>query len=174
MFLLGKPLSWLFEAKQDFVSDTFVIGPEAIVIHNEIMQPKLGNGLIGVNLTLDVNQVQGGGSGSRSRLDGEPTVPTVKKQEPQSVLTRETDPWKPEHVERILREVTLRWDITETEHDTAQTTIAEFADCFALFIKEVNTILGAVHTVAQKNAPMFAYFVKTYILLNANIIKKSD
>ena len=33
------------------------------------------------------------------------------------------------------------------------------------------------YTVAQKTAPMFAYFVKTYILLNANIIKnliKSD
>ena len=122
-----------------------MIGPEATVIHNEIIQPKLGDGLIGVNLTLDMKQVQGGELGSSSRLNGEPTVPAMKEQEPQSVLTRKTDPWKPEHVERILRKVTLRWGITETEHDTAWTTITEFADCFALSIKEVNAIPGAVH-----------------------------
>ena len=42
-------------------------------------------------------------------------------------------------------EVTLGWDIMEAEHDTAQTTIAEFTDCFALSIKEISTIPGAVH-----------------------------
>ena len=88
-FLLGKPLLQLFEAKQDFVSDTVMIGPEAMVIHNEIMQPKLGDGLIGVNLTLDIKQVQGGELGSISRLNGEPTMPTVKEQKPQLVLTEE-------------------------------------------------------------------------------------
>ena len=60
VFLLGKPLLRLFGAKQDFISDMVMIGPEATVIHNEIMQQKLGNSLIGVNLTLDVKQAQGG------------------------------------------------------------------------------------------------------------------
>ena len=29
-------------------------------------------------------------------------------------------------------------------------------------------------TVAQKTAPIFAYFVKTYILFDADMIEKSD
>ena len=52
-----------------------------------------------MNLTLDIKQVM------------------VEKPGPniQSILTRGTDPWKPEWVARILKEITIGWDITNTE-----------------------------------------------------------
>ena len=87
-FLLGKPLLWLSNARQDFVSDTVVIGPKVIVIHNEIKQLELGDKLLGINIILDKEQVE------EKRLESinEPITSTVKDKEPQSVLMRETDP----------------------------------------------------------------------------------
>ena len=126
-FLLGKPLLCRFNAEQDFSSDTVIIRatPELTPINlcNEINQPALRDEIIGMNLTLDVKQ-----------------GPNI-----QSILMRGTDPWKPEQVARILKEITIGWDITNTEQAKVQDTIAEFADCFALSIKEVNAILGAIH-----------------------------
>ena len=141
-FLLRKPLLRLFDAKQDFVSDTVIIGPKTTVLHNKIKQPNLSNGLIGTNLLLDMKQAEKGGP--ESKVEG-PAEPIAKNQNPESTLTRETCPWKPECVERILKEVTFGWDITESERNTAKAIIAEFADCFVLSIKEVNTIPGAMH-----------------------------
>ncbi|KDR76580.1 hypothetical protein GALMADRAFT_43209, partial [Galerina marginata CBS 339.88] len=63
----------------------------------------------------------------------------------ESILTRKTQPQKPERVARILQEVTIGPDITEEQCKTVQELLTEFADCFALSIKEVNAIPGAVH-----------------------------
>ena len=85
--------------------------------------------MIGMNLTLDIKQATMEGLNSSQ----------------QSILTRGTDPWKPERVARILKEVAIGWDINDAEQSTVQDTITEFADCFALSMKEVNVIPGAVH-----------------------------
>ena len=67
------------------------------------------------------------------------------KTEPESALTRESDPYKPERVKRIVQEVTIGPDITDDQCRTVQVLLEEYADCFALSIKEVNAIPGAVH-----------------------------
>ena len=67
------------------------------------------------------------------------------KTEPESALTRESDPYKPERVKRIMQEVTIGPDITDDQCRTVQVLLEEYADCFALSIKEVNAIPGAVH-----------------------------
>ena len=130
-FLLGKPLLHQFNAKQDFSLDTVTIckAPGTEPTYNEIRQLALRDEIVGMNLTLDVKQAMMEGSNSSH----------------QSVLTRGTNPWKPERVARILKEVTIGWDIDDAEWNTVQDTIAEFADCFALSMKDVNAILGAIH-----------------------------
>ena len=89
-FLLGKPLLHLFKAKQDFAMHTVTIcsaqGLNLTILCNEIAQPRPGNNTIQMNLTLDIKQVM---------------------KESESILKRQTDPWKPEHVARLLKEVTL-------------------------------------------------------------------
>ena len=60
---------------------------------------------------------------------------TEKERDPDSILTRETDPWKPERVMRIRREVTIGPDITEGQRQMVHELLTEFADCFALSIK---------------------------------------
>ena len=79
----------------------------------------------------------------------------MEDQELESILTREMHPWNPKCIMRILKEVKFRWDISEIEQSTTQSIIAEFADCFALSIKEVNAIPGAVHKL---NIPEGAVF----------------
>ena len=37
-------------------------------------------------------------------------------------------------------------------------------------INHLKTVINPVTTVAQKTAPMFAYYMKTHVLLNADII----
>ena len=137
-FLLGKPLLCLFKAKQDFAMDTVTIcsaqSLKPTILCNEIVQPRLGDNAIQMNLTLDIKQAT---------------------KESESILTRQTDPWKPKCVARILKEVTLGWDILGTEHDTIQAIIMEFADFFALAVKEVNVIPGAVHKLSIPEGTIF-------------------
>jgi len=61
-----------------------------------------------------------------------------------TILTRATDPFKPERVARVVMEVTIGEDLTEEQRALVETIIREFADCFALSMKEVNAIPGAV------------------------------
>ena len=85
-FLLGKPLLRRFNAEKKFSSDTVIIctTPESTPINlcNKINQLALRDEIIGMNLTLDIKQAM------------------VEKPGPniQSILTRGTDPWKPEWV----------------------------------------------------------------------------
>src|SRR5271168_4255158 len=73
--------------------------------------------------------------------------PTSKtpKIDPDSILTRENDPYKPERVQKIKQEVTIGPDVTNEQRQIVLNTLEEYADCFALSMKEVNTIPGAVH-----------------------------
>lgn len=123
----------------------------------------------GVNLTLDVKQceaVAGGPSEMNPPLREVPhsaprnlketytdkaaypvnvTSAEVPNSNPESVLTRESDPHKMEHVTRIIQEVTIGPDVTEDQCLVIHELLKEYADCFTLSIKEVNAIPGAVH-----------------------------
>jgi hypothetical protein len=180
-FLLGKPLLRLFRAKQAYGPDTVSIwdknsGKETL--HNQIKKPRAGENEPGVNLTLDVKQwnITTGGSSetkppSREVLNDTPpnhpnngtdTTPypvfvtnNEPKADPESVLTRESEPRKSERVKKILQEVTIGSDITEDQRQEVQELLREYADCFALALKEVNAIPGAVHKL---NIPEDATF----------------
>jgi len=71
--------------------------------------------------------------------------PTNFSEDEDTILTRSTDPFKPERTARIIKEVTLGEDLTDQQCMQVRTVIEEFADCFALSMKEVNAIPGAVH-----------------------------
>ena len=65
--------------------------------------------------------------------------------ESEFLFTQEGDPHKPEHVKKIIQEVMIGPDITDEQHQTIHKLLEEYVDCFALSIKEVNAIPGAVH-----------------------------
>ena len=171
-FLLGKPLLRMFQAEQAYGPDTVSIGgknDEREILHNEITMLRTIGEEPGVNLTLDVKQrdIKRGGPSDmkpppREVLKATPNDPTTTDTDemtysvyvtsnkpldpdPNSVLTRETDPYKPERVNKIIQEVTIGPDVTEDQRKTIQEILGEYADCFALSIKEVNAIPGATH-----------------------------
>ena len=181
-FLLGKPLLRLFRAKQSFEPDTVSIRGEdnkKEILLNQIKIPRIGGDKLGVNLTLDVKQrdaVAGGSSEmkppSREVPNNNPldttkvhanitTYPVyvtsniAPKEDTESILTRESNPFKAERVKKILQEVTIGPDITQNQRQIVEELLKEYADCFALSIKEVNAIPGAVH---QLNIPEGATF----------------
>ena len=63
------------------------------------------------------------------------------------ILTRANDPFKKERVNAIVEAVQLGDDLSEQEQTQVRNLIAEYADCFALSIKEVLPVPGAVHTL---------------------------
>ena len=172
-FLLGKPLLRSFRAKQSYWPDTVSICDESNkkeTLLNQIKKIKAGGDRPGINLTLDVKQcdvVTGGSSEMnpppREVLNNtlhdhiEPHADTITypvyvtsnlngvQVDPESILTRQNDPHNPERIKRILQEVTIGRDTTQEEREVVQELLKEYADCFALSIKEVNAIPGAVH-----------------------------
>ena len=119
-FLLGKLLLCLFNANQEFARDKVTIcsaqGSNSTPLHNKITQPGLNNKTMGVNLTLDIKQMaEKEKMNPAKECERNPTCSMEKEQE--SILTREKDTWKPEHVAQILKEVTIGWDISNTECD---------------------------------------------------------
>ena len=75
--------------------------------------------------------------------------------DPDAVLTRESNPHKPEWVKKIIQEITIGPDVTQEQRQIVQELLKEYVDCFALSIKEVNAIPGAVHKL---NIPEGATF----------------
>ena len=180
-FLLGKPLLKSFRVEQAYWPDTVSIrseNDEKEVLFNQIRKVRAGGDKPGINLTLDVKQydtVVGGSSDmkppsrevSYSSDDmakiyiNEISAPVcviskeTDKTDPESLLTWESDPFKSERVEKIIQEVMIGPDVTEAQCLTICDLIREYADCFALSIKEVNVIPGAVHKL---NIPEGATF----------------
>ena len=180
-FLLGKPLLRLFRAKQAYEPDTVSIRGEddkKETLTNEIKKPRMGGDKLGVNLTLDVKQCDNAAGGSSEmkppwrevsnnilhdsvELRADKTCPVyvtseeVPKVEPDSVFTRKNNPRKPERVRRIIQEITIGPDVTQDQRQSIWELIDEYADCFALSLKEVNVIPGAVHKL---NIPEGATF----------------
>ncbi|EDR00266.1 uncharacterized protein LACBIDRAFT_314459 [Laccaria bicolor S238N-H82] len=62
-----------------------------------------------------------------------------------TIFTRQTEPFLQARVEKILELVQIGDDITADQREEVKSLIAEFADCFALSLSEVNLIPGAVH-----------------------------
>ncbi|TFK60716.1 hypothetical protein BDN72DRAFT_744302, partial [Pluteus cervinus] len=60
-------------------------------------------------------------------------------------FTRHTEPFKKARVDEILRQIRFGDDLTADEQKQAKDLIREFADAFALSVKEVNHVKGAVH-----------------------------
>ena len=72
-----------------------------------------------------------------------------------TVFTRHTKPFLPACVAKILELVQIGEDITAAECEEVGRLIAEFADCFALLLSEVNLIPGAVHKLNLPENAMF-------------------
>lgn len=62
-----------------------------------------------------------------------------------NTFTRHTKPFKTERVKQIVAEATIGPDIAPKQWKVVEELITEFADCFALSMKKVNTVPGAVH-----------------------------
>jgi hypothetical protein len=161
VFLLGKPLLLSFQAKQAYGPDTVSIrgrNTDKETLYKQIKKPRAGRDEPGVNLTLDVKQrdIIIGGSSETKPLLREVSNDAPRKhsnnlltpQTPQCLLRQMNppDPHKPERVKRILQEVTIGTDVTEDQRHLVQELLGEYADCFALALKEVNAIPGAVKT----------------------------
>ena len=179
-FLLGKPALQQFQATQEYGPDTVSIrGADNKVetLTNEIKKPRVGGDEPGINLTLDIKQrnVTIGGSSemkppprevSPSNENAETftnkntapvfvTTSEIPETDPESLFTRESNPRNPERVKKIIQEVTIGPDITANQRQSIHELLEEYSDCFALSIKEVNAIPGAVHKL---NIPEGATF----------------
>ena len=178
-FLLGKPLLRVFRATQAYETDTVSIGDDnnkKTTLHNEIKRLRGGGDKPGVNLTLDVKQHDKTVGGSSTMNPPPREVPNNTSHEPPEtitdtmvfpvnvtatpnetdpILTREHDLFKPERVARILQEVTIGPDVTPDQRAAIQELLMKYVDCFALSLKEVNAIPGAVHKL---NIPEGATF----------------
>jgi len=62
-----------------------------------------------------------------------------------NILTRHSEPFKPERVKVIIKEVTIGNDLEQHEVELLKQLLAEFADCFALSMSEVTVVEGASH-----------------------------
>ncbi|KAJ7248275.1 hypothetical protein B0H12DRAFT_1020262, partial [Mycena haematopus] len=73
--------------------------------------------------------------------------PEIRLGEDTSIFTRLTDPYNPKRVAAVLDATTIGPDLTGEQHEVVREFIAEFADCYALSMKEVVPIPGAEHTM---------------------------
>jgi hypothetical protein len=165
-FLLGKPLLRCFKAKQNFGTDTVEIAANdgsVAVLQNELKTLRaFEQSTNTVNLTLDVKQLsripeskQQPNRTSPGDQAAHPAYVITVNEADSPILTRSTNPFKPERVARILQEVTIGQDITGPQRNEVHKLLRDYADCFAPTIKEVNAIPGAVHKI---NIPEGATF----------------
>ena len=74
-----------------------------------------------------------------------PVANTIQTTPEEAIFTRQTEPFLPARVAKILELVQIGDDVSEVQRDEVKQLITEFADCFALSLSEVNLIPGAVH-----------------------------
>ena len=74
-----------------------------------------------------------------------PVTDAVETPPENTIYTRQTEPFLPACVVKILELVQIGEDISNAEHQEVERLIAEYADCFALSLSEVNVVPGAVH-----------------------------
>jgi len=71
--------------------------------------------------------------------------PELPKERDPSTYTRLSDPFQQKRVVAILEDVTIGPDLSTEQHAKVQALLAEFADCFALSLREVLPVKGAEH-----------------------------
>jgi transposase InsO family protein len=130
--LFGKPLLNKFRAIHDFHEDRVSI--------RSILPP--------IKAVLENTKARE----ETSRREKPPPSPKLGQAKDAHVLTeapnlftRNSDPFKPERVAEIQRVIQMGSDISEDEERQVRDIIAEFADCFALSISEVNAVPGYKH-----------------------------
>jgi len=64
-----------------------------------------------------------------------------------SLYTRDTDAFKPERVAEVLCQIKIGPDLTEEQRGEVTDLLREYADCFALSVREVKVIPGAEHRI---------------------------
>jgi len=64
-----------------------------------------------------------------------------------SLVTRATNPCNPRRIAEILKHVAIGPDLSEDQREKVQVLITEYADCFALSVREVLPIPGAEHHI---------------------------
>jgi len=74
-----------------------------------------------------------------------PVASTTDTPSEDLLYTHHTEPFQPACVAKILNLVQIGDDVTAGQHEEIRQLIAEFADCFALSLTEVNLIPGTVH-----------------------------
>lgn len=126
--LIGKPLLRALKAVHDYEQDTVTVASTEDPGRRVMLK-----------------NVQGTETGQC------PTVNMINDS-PQ-IFTRNTEPFKLEHVAEILRLVQISPDISDSQREQTLELIAEFADCFALAISEVNAVPGYEHKL---NVPVDA------------------
>ncbi|KIM78381.1 hypothetical protein PILCRDRAFT_35404, partial [Piloderma croceum F 1598] len=74
-----------------------------------------------------------------------------------SLFTRTTYPHNPRRVAEILKNVSIGADLSDEQRGRVRELISEFADCFALSVREVLPIPGAEH---RMHIPLDVVFPK--------------
>jgi hypothetical protein len=82
--------------------------------------------------------------------------PEIRVGDDTSVFTRLTDPHNPTRVAAVLDAVTIGPDLTTEQRRVVEEFVVEFADCYALSMKEVMPIPGAEHTMNIPSAATFS------------------
>jgi hypothetical protein len=81
-----------------------------------------------------------------SKPDDEGSLqPEIDLDDDTSLFTRATNPHNPRRVAEILKKVAVGVNLSGEQRDKVRDLIAEFADCFALSVREVLPIPGAEH-----------------------------
>ena len=118
-FLLGKPLLRRLKARQNFGSDTVEIEANdgsVTILQNDLSVPKAFEpSTEGVSLTLDVKQLNK--PPAEDLTETQPVFVMAMNEAEDSILTRDTDPFKAERVAQILREITIGSDVTSSQRD---------------------------------------------------------
>ena len=73
--------------------------------------------------------------------------PEVELDNDMSFFTRTTDPHNPRRVVEILKNVSIGTDLSNKQQDQVWNLLAEFADCFALSVRDVLLIPGVEHHI---------------------------
>lgn len=131
-FLFGKPLLKTFRAVHDYTMDEVTISDDntTVTLHNySADNPPLRTSAMCNNTTHEPAKNE------NTRKE--------KTSSQEDVFTRKTDPFKPERVKYIVKNIQVGNDLTASEREEITKLLTEFADVFACSLSEVLPIPGA-------------------------------
>jgi hypothetical protein len=120
--------------------------PDTTVTNNDTLstdlEPEQGNNVWNIDTTSTNDNI-----GAEQKL--------LTNNLDKGVFTCHSDPFKTEHVDAILSELTIGDNLTEEQHISIVNLLCEFADCFALSMSEVTAVPGATHKLNIPNGTTF-------------------